>query len=177
MKPKNDSPSQYETVDRSSVSISNAKGTASFTITKKNNIYENEIKSFEYMLSLVSNAAGFSPFSVLLDVEDILNLAYSLNRLRVHAFKKVTKSTNITICSRGGRNFTLQLKDMSQHKANDPICLAYFNFSKEEKYFLPLSSLSASSIYAKCIEFLAVNHGCVPSELPIFYPFLFKAEL
>ncbi|MFT2112638.1 hypothetical protein [Marinomonas sp. 2405UD68-3] len=163
---------EYETLMRPATSFSNAKGTASLSILKRNNIFRGEIKSFEYMISLVSNAEGYRSFSMLLDIEDTLNLAHIINQLRSHISKKIGKSKNITVCTRGSRNLTFQFKDMTQHMPNDPICNAYFNFSKDEKYFLPLSYLTASSIYAKCIEFLSLNHACSPSELHIFYPFL-----
>lgn len=164
-------PQMYEPIGRPSTTVSNSSVTASFTINKKNNIYRNQIMSFEYVVSLTANSGARGNFSLTLDIEEILTLATSINLLRAHAQAKVGKSKYITIASRNKRNFTLQFNDMSTEERG-AVAKAYFNLSQEQKFYLPLGGNAVSVIYAKCIETLSLNHNCSPSDLFVFYPSL-----
>lgn len=160
-------PVEYESIGRPSINLANSATTASFTIIKKNNIYNNEVKSFEYILSLSANSHGFNTFSLAMDIEDTLKLAIVINKLR--ARQRISESENVTIAARGERNFTLQFNTSG---TADTIAKAYFNLSKSKAFYLPISSYSISIIYAKCIELFSLNHGCSPQDLLIYYPVL-----
>ncbi len=160
----------YELIGRPSTNLANSVTTASLTLKKKNSYFDKALISFEYVISLTANKSNFDTFTIILDTEEVLRLASSINELRIQ--KDKSKQKTFTIASRNNnKNLTIQTIERSSTSGTD-VAKAYFNHSKDIYFYLNLNGHTISVLYAKCIELLCLSNSCNPLDLFVYYPSL-----